>query len=278
SLRRACHRLGFRAALGRARGKRQGARCLLGRDHAAHRGAALETGADGGLDPALHRVPALAQPVDPALFEPERGHAGGHLRPVRDGRLSRLERLRAGTDGAHDDRRRRSAGARPHRSFSRARGMSAAPDVADMLAELMRRYRDAGTAADSVYAALRHGIVEGLLPPGTKLRADELAKQLGISRTPIREAHLKLEAEGLIVVRPGVGLVVQAFSPEEVIEIYHIREMLEGKAAALAAENANAYERAGLAELMSEITVATDVQDFALLRRLTGAFHLTICR
>src|SRR6185437_9302395 len=138
-------------------------------------------------------------------------------------------------------------GARPHRSFSRARGMSAAPDVADMLAELMRRYRDAGTAADSVYAALRHGIVEGLLPPGTKLRADELAKQLGISRTPIREAHLKLEAEGLIVVRPGVGLVVQAFSPEEVIEIYHIREMLEGKAAALAAENANAYERAGLA-------------------------------
>jgi DNA-binding GntR family transcriptional regulator len=156
--------------------------------------------------------------------------------------------------------------------------MSIAPDVADMLAELMRRYRDAGTSADSVYAALRYGIVEGLLPPGTKLRADELAKQLGISRTPIREAHLKLEAEGLIVVRPGVGLVVQAFSPEEVIEIYHIREMLEGKAAALAAENANAYERAGLAELMSEITAATEVQDFALLRRLTGEFHLTICR
>jgi DNA-binding GntR family transcriptional regulator len=156
--------------------------------------------------------------------------------------------------------------------------MSEAGDIAATLAELMRRYRDAGTSADTVYSALRHAIVQGLLPPGTKLRADELAKQLGISRTPIREAHLKLQAEGLIVVRPGAGLVVQEFSAEEVIEIYHIREALEGKAAALAAENANSYERAGLADLMSDINAATEQQDFALLRRLTGEFHLAICR
>ena len=156
--------------------------------------------------------------------------------------------------------------------------MSAAGDIAATLAELMRRYRDAGTAADMVYAALRHGIVNGMLPPGTRLRADELAKQLGISRTPIREAHLKLQAEGLIAVRPGAGLVVQDFSAEEVIEIYHLREALEGKAASLAAETANSYERAGIADLMSEITAATEAQDFASLRRLTGEFHLAVCR
>jgi DNA-binding GntR family transcriptional regulator len=156
--------------------------------------------------------------------------------------------------------------------------VSAAGDIAATLAELMRRYRDAGTSADTVYTALRHAIVQGLLPPGTKLRADELAKQLGISRTPIREAHLKLQAEGLIAVRPGAGLVVQEFSAEEVIEIYHIREALEGKAAALAAENATSYERAGLADLMSDIGTATENQHFARLRQLTGAFHLAICR
>ena len=156
--------------------------------------------------------------------------------------------------------------------------MSAATDIAATLQDLMQRYRDAGTAADTVYAALRHGLVHGLLPPGTKLRADELAKQLGISRTPIREAHLKLEAEGLIVVRPGAGLVVQEFSAEEVIEIYHIREALEGKAAALAAENATPYERAGLADLMSDIKAAGEAQDYASLRELSGAFHLAVCR
>jgi DNA-binding GntR family transcriptional regulator len=155
---------------------------------------------------------------------------------------------------------------------------SGTADIAALLGPLMQRYRDAGTAAETVYAALRDGIVNGMLPPGTRLRADELAKQLGISRTPIREAHLRLEAEGLIGVKPGVGLVVQAFSDEQIVEIYHIREALEGKAAALAAENATPYEREALRDLLEEIAETTQKRDFQLLRDLSGEFHLLVCR
>src|SRR5205085_2028594 len=102
-----------------------------------------------------------------------RCHAGGHLRAVRDRCLPAFERLCAGADGADDGRHRGGAPARPHRSLPRARRMTDTAAVAATLAELMQRFRDAGTSADMVYAALRHGIVHGLLPPGTRLRADE---------------------------------------------------------------------------------------------------------
>lgn len=88
-----------------------------------------------------------------------------------------------------------------------------------------------------VYKALRRAIVEGAVKPGERLTEERWAKELNVSRTPVREAMTMLEAEGLITSVPNRGAVVRTFSKEEVKEIYDLRAVLEGygarKAAAL---------------------------------------------
>ncbi len=144
--------------------------------------------------------------------------------------------------------------------------------------ELMARYSGVGNAADVVHAVLRHSIIHGQLRPGSRFRAEEMAKQLGMSRTPVREAHLRLEAEGLLTVKPGVGLVVAEFSEEEVIETYAIREALEGMAARLAAEHASARDLDVIRSVAAELKDACKASDFARLREGSGAFHLAVAR
>lgn len=91
---------------------------------------------------------------------------------------------------------------------------------------------------EEVYDALRRAIVHGELPPGIRVVETELAARLGISRTPIREAFRRLEAEGFLSKGRGSSLVVSAMSLEEVEETFRIRAVLEGFAARLAAERA----------------------------------------
>src|ERR1043166_524029 len=94
-----------------------------------------------------------------------------------------------------------------------------------------------GTTADAVYGTLRRSILDGDLPPGHRLRSDALAHDLNVSRTPVREALRKLEAEGLVDAAPS-GLVVRQLTEQDLTEIFYLREALEGMAARLAAENA----------------------------------------
>ena len=89
---------------------------------------------------------------------------------------------------------------------------------------------------DEATRIVRDAILAGTLESGTKLRQVELANQLGISRTPLREALMKLEQEGLIARLPRGGLRVIELEIQETIELYEIREMLDGLAAALAAQ------------------------------------------
>jgi DNA-binding GntR family transcriptional regulator len=91
---------------------------------------------------------------------------------------------------------------------------------------------------EEVYDALRRAIVNGELSPGIRVVETELATQLGISRTPIREAFRKLEAEGFLSKGPGSSLVVSQMSLRDVEETFRIRAVLEGFAARLAAERA----------------------------------------
>ena len=91
-------------------------------------------------------------------------------------------------------------------------------------------------ASDRAYAALRDEILEWRLQPGTVLAEVEQAARLGISRTPLREALARLTADGLVEALPGRGLVVTAASVDSVAELFEVREALETKAAALAAE------------------------------------------
>jgi DNA-binding GntR family transcriptional regulator len=90
-------------------------------------------------------------------------------------------------------------------------------------------------ASDKAYAALRDDIIEWRLLPGTVLAEVEQSERLGISRTPLREALSRLTAEGLTAAG-GRGVVVTDISLEDIDELFELRETLEGRAAALAAE------------------------------------------
>lgn len=93
------------------------------------------------------------------------------------------------------------------------------------------------TIADDVFKKIQNAIVEGNIATGSKISEPNLAKEYGISRGPLREALSRLEACNLIERKPNVGSSVVSLTHEKLLEIYHIRESLEGLAARLAAEN-----------------------------------------
>ena len=90
---------------------------------------------------------------------------------------------------------------------------------------------------------LQHAILEGVLKPGERLRAEALAQRFGTSRTPIREALLQLEAQGLVEVEPNRGAVVRTFDRDDLFDLYQVRALLEPQAAALAARIASQTAR-----------------------------------
>jgi DNA-binding GntR family transcriptional regulator len=85
---------------------------------------------------------------------------------------------------------------------------------------------------DSAYAALRQAILANDVPPGHQFSAQELATRLGMSRTPVQEAALKLQQEGLVEILPKRGIRVLAVSPGDLAEIYDVLIALEAAAAA----------------------------------------------
>jgi DNA-binding GntR family transcriptional regulator len=108
---------------------------------------------------------------------------------------------------------------------------------------------------------LREAIVEGVLAPGSRLSEVQVAKQLNVSRTPMREAFAQLEREGLVTVLPRVGAFVRSVTLRDVTEIYKVRMALECLAVQLAAERITALGRAQLddvIETMQESVTAGD--------------------
>lgn len=95
-------------------------------------------------------------------------------------------------------------------------------------------------ASDRAYEALRDDIIEWRLRPGTVLGEVEQSERLGISRTPLREALGRLTAEGLTTASRGRGVVVTDISLDNIDQLFELRETLEGRAAALAAERGDA--------------------------------------
>jgi DNA-binding GntR family transcriptional regulator len=93
------------------------------------------------------------------------------------------------------------------------------------------------TAAESISRILRQAILDGALAGGTTLRQADLAKQLGVSRIPVREALLKLEGEGLVETQPRRGVIVTSLSADDFNEILEMRFALESLALELAAQH-----------------------------------------
>ncbi|MEK1904266.1 MAG: GntR family transcriptional regulator [Pseudomonas sp.] len=95
---------------------------------------------------------------------------------------------------------------------------------------------ESGTLAEGVFRRIQAAIVRGEIAPGSKISEPELARTYGISRGPLREAIHRLEGQRLLVRVPHVGARVVSLSHSELIELYEIRESLEGMACRLAAE------------------------------------------
>lgn len=107
------------------------------------------------------------------------------------------------------------------------------------------------TKSENLTEYLIEAIVEGELAPGSKISEPELAKRFQVSRGPLREALMRIEGLGLIERIPHIGARVTQLSPTKLVELYAVREALEGMAARLAARNITEIELAGLESLLS---------------------------
>src|SRR4249920_540024 len=96
--------------------------------------------------------------------------------------------------------------------------------------------------ADFVYESLRDAISDGRIAAGERVREEEVARNLGVSRTPVREALQRLQQRGLLEIGAGRGLLVASLSQQQVIELYAMRQILEGSAARFAATHATPAE------------------------------------
>src|SRR3954453_15523586 len=121
---------------------------------------------------------------------------------------------------------------------------------------------------------LEEAILEGALKPGERLRAEALAQRFGTSRTPIREALLALEAQGLVAVEPNRGGVVRAFDRADVLDLYEVRALLEPAAAARAAHRIAPHDVDRLQALCDPAEATQDDEDGQIA--LTEAFHRII--
>ena len=124
-----------------------------------------------------------------------------------------------------------------------------------------------------IFTRIRDDILSGNYTPGEELKEATLGKQLGVSRTPVREALRQLDLEGLVEIAPNRGAKVIGISRKDVEDIYHMRARLEGLAARKAAEQIKEEELAELEEviLLSEFHVKKP--ESKQMVRLDGRFH-----
>ena len=128
--------------------------------------------------------------------------------------------------------------------------------------------------AEYVRERIREAIHSGRYKPGERIRETELAGWLAVSRTPVREALRRLDAEGLLTFVPWRGVVVAELDRQQVIELYAMREILEGAAARLAARHVGETEIELMTDLLAHAaTVGDDADRLAAINR---NFHQAI--
>lgn len=138
--------------------------------------------------------------------------------------------------------------------------------------------RDGGVAlGEAVFRSLCQALRTGSYRAGDRLREEEVAQRLKVSRTPVREALGRLAARGFVEPAAGRGLIVRSLDISEVLELYAMREILEGAAARLAAEHASPTEIDALRDIEQAFIEAAEAA-LAEMARLNRAFHETICR
>jgi len=107
---------------------------------------------------------------------------------------------------------------------------------------------------DAVYLQLRDAIISGVLPAGAVLREAELVSRFGVSKTPLRDALVRLQKDGFVDIPPYRSAVVTGYSPTDLREIYELRELLEGACARQAALHISGEALTELADIVQSST------------------------
>jgi DNA-binding GntR family transcriptional regulator len=132
------------------------------------------------------------------------------------------------------------------------------------------------TIAAAAAAELRRRILEGAIPAGHPLRQDALADELGISRIPLREALVQLEAEGLVRILPHRGALVAELSVEDVLEVFELRAVLEPRLLRLSAQRLTPADYEALKESLRQFDAALLSGDIARWGELNTDFHMRL--
>jgi DNA-binding GntR family transcriptional regulator len=127
-----------------------------------------------------------------------------------------------------------------------------------------------------IYDILKEMIADQRFNPGTYINVEQLTHELGVSRTPVWEAIRRLEQEGIVVNTPHRGVRVPELTREMAVELYVVREALEGLAARLGAERAGPGIIARMAACLADQAVVVEQGDAVAYSRSDHQFHLLI--
>jgi DNA-binding GntR family transcriptional regulator len=130
---------------------------------------------------------------------------------------------------------------------------------------------------DEILYRMREAIVSGKIEPGAHLNETDIAKQMAVSRIPVREALRKLEQEGLIVRLPNKGCFVITFTEQDIKEVFSLRASLESMAYQWAIPKMTSQDVDKLRELVKNQEQAIQREDYDELARLDMHFHEFIC-
>ncbi len=131
------------------------------------------------------------------------------------------------------------------------------------------------TVSDSVYAWIKNAIIQGDFQPGERIPQESLTSKLGVSRTPVRDAIKRLEAEGLLIAKPHCGVVVFQLSKKHLIEIYDIRILLEQYCATRTCLKATNEELDKLEDLNMQMLECFHISKNFM--RIDREFHRMLC-
>ncbi|HXK90186.1 MAG TPA: GntR family transcriptional regulator [Thermosynergistes sp.] len=140
------------------------------------------------------------------------------------------------------------------------------------------KIRDYKNAREAAFEKIKEAIIKGHFKPGEKLVEQTLAQEMGVSRTPVREAIRRLEAEGFVVSIPRKGVVVSRADKEEIVQLYSIRAELEGLAARWAIENADEDDMRKLDEAISRMEETAASGDLDGVVQSNALFHDAIAQ
>lgn len=143
--------------------------------------------------------------------------------------------------------------------------------------EAVSKTADRGSQADQAYVQLKQLILDGTLPAGAQMLELEAAARLNMSRTPVREAMVRLRQEGIVEIRPRHGMRVLPISADDMRDIYEIMTALEGTAAeSVARRGMTTRQLSSLQGAVHDMDKALEQQDLLAWASADERFHLTL--